>query len=158
MPDIDDPSRFVQTRVVADAGRAAQLRAEFASWLGGRFSLGPESFNDVLLAVNEALANAAEFAYVDSPQHGTLELDAAYDAVTDALAVTVTDHGRWRNKAPQPAGLQTQRPRHSTDAGARRRSGHRPRPAGHPREADLDSVEPAPLHHLRHSITFGYVV
>lgn len=106
MPDIDDPSRFVQTRVVADAGRAAQLRAEFASWLGGRFSLGPESFNDVLLAVNEALANAAEFAYVDSPQHGTLELDAAYDAVTDALAVTVTDHGRWRNKAPQPAGLQ----------------------------------------------------
>ncbi len=106
MPDVDDPSRFVRTRVFADAGRAAQLRAEFGGWLGGRFSLGPETFNDVLLAVNEAIANAAEFAYVDSPQRGTLELDAAYHAVTDALTVTVTDHGRWRHKVPQPAGLQ----------------------------------------------------
>lgn len=106
MPDVDTPYRFVRSRVFADAGRAALLRAEFASWLGRRFSLGAETFNDVLLAVNEAIANAAEFAYVDSPQRGTLELDAAYDAAADTLAVTVTDHGRWRTKIPQPAGPQ----------------------------------------------------
>lgn len=105
MPDIDAPSRFARARVCADAGNAARLRAEFAGWLGRRFSLGVEGLNDVLLAVNEAIANAAEFAYVDYPRPGTLDLDATYEAGSDTLAVTVTDHGRWRHKIPQPAGL-----------------------------------------------------
>ncbi len=106
MPDIDDRSRFVRARVFADARNAAQARAAFASWLGGHFSLEAERFNDVLLAVNEAIANAAEFAYVNASQRGTLDVTAGYDADSDTLAVTVNDYGRWRDKAAQPDDLQ----------------------------------------------------
>ena len=108
MPSIDDRSRFVRTRVGADASSAARARAEFARWLGKHFSLGAERFNDVLLAVNEAIANAAEFAYVHTSQPGTLDVNAVYDAGADTLAVAVNDQGRWRDKVPQPAGAQHQ--------------------------------------------------
>jgi serine/threonine-protein kinase RsbW len=66
----DDRSRFVRTRVAADARRAARTRAEFGSWLETHFTLRAERANDLLLAVNEAIANAAEFAYVDASQRG----------------------------------------------------------------------------------------
>ncbi|MGO8768010.1 ATP-binding protein [Mycobacterium sp.] len=108
MPNIDDRSRFARSRISADARSAARARAEFAGWLDRHFLLGAERFNDVLLAVNEPIANAAEFAYVDSLQRGTMDLDATYDADSDTLAVTVNDHGRWRHKVPQPAGVQQQ--------------------------------------------------
>ncbi|WP_156686151.1 ATP-binding protein [Mycobacterium sp. Marseille-P9652] len=108
MPDIDDRSRFARTRVSADARSAARARAEFSAWLKGRFSLDDERFNDVLLAVNEAIANAAEFAYVDAPGPGTLDVTAAYDADSDTLAVRVDDEGRWREKVPQAAGALQQ--------------------------------------------------
>lgn len=110
MPDVDDRSGFVRVRVSADAGGAARTRAEFAGWLNRHFSLGVERFSDVLLAVNEAIANAAEFAYVntraDSPKRGTMDVDATYDADSGTLVVTVNDHGSWRTKTPRLAGMQ----------------------------------------------------
>ncbi|MCV7090167.1 ATP-binding protein [Mycobacterium interjectum] len=105
MSDIDDRTRFVRRRVAADARSAARIRAEFKKWLERHFRLGAERSNDLLLAVNEALANAAEFAYVDAPRHGTMDLSAAYDDVADTLAVTVNDRGRWRRKLPEPAAV-----------------------------------------------------
>ncbi len=104
MPHIDDRFRFARTRLAADARSAARARAEFSSWLNQHFSLDQERFNDILLAVNEAIANAAEFAYVDAPRPGTLDVTATYEPGTDALVVHVDDHGRWRDKVPQPAG------------------------------------------------------
>ncbi|OBK40698.1 anti-sigma regulatory factor [Mycobacterium sp. 1165196.3] len=98
--NIDDRSRFVRTRVVADARSAARTRAEFAAWLERYFSLDDDRFSDLLLVVNEAIANAAEFAYVDAAERGTLDVRAAYDANADTLAVTVDDRGRWRQKVP----------------------------------------------------------
>lgn len=77
-------------------------------WLGRHFRLGAERSNDLLLAVNEALANAAEFAYVDASQCGTVDLSATYDAAADTLAVTVNDRGRWRHKLPEPATVPPQ--------------------------------------------------
>lgn len=106
MPNIDDQFRFARSRVPADPGSAARTRAEFSGWLATHFSLGPERFNDVLLAVNEAIANAAEFAYADSPQRGTLDVDASYDAQSDTLAVTVDDHGRWRYQVARAPGAR----------------------------------------------------
>ena len=50
----------------------------------------------MVLAVNEALANTAEFAYVGMPGAGMVAVAAVYDDDTDTLAVTVTDAGRWR--------------------------------------------------------------
>ena len=98
--NIDDRSRFERTRVAADARSAARTRAEFGVWLGRYFSLDDDRFNDLLLAVNEAIANAAEFAYVEAAERGTVDVRAAYDGDTDTLAVIVDDRGRWRQKKP----------------------------------------------------------
>jgi serine/threonine-protein kinase RsbW len=50
----------------------------------------------MVLAANEALANAAESGYLDTPDHGMIALTASYDAATDSLVVTVIDRGRSR--------------------------------------------------------------
>jgi serine/threonine-protein kinase RsbW len=96
----DDRWRFVRTRITADAPSAARTRTEFGSWLDRHFTLGDERFNDLVLAVNEAIANAAEFAYIDAAQGGTMDVSADYDVDSDTLAVTVNDHGHWRQNAP----------------------------------------------------------
>ena len=103
MSDVDDRSRFIRTRVAADARSAARTRAEFGRWLDRHFTLGAQRFSDLLLAVYEAIANAAEFAYVDSSLRGTMDVSAAYDVESDTLAVTVDDGGRWRQSRPEPA-------------------------------------------------------
>jgi serine/threonine-protein kinase RsbW len=100
-----DRSRFVRTRVAADPPSAARTRAEFRSWLNTHFTLGAQRCNDLLLAVYEAIANVTEFAYVDAPQRGTMDVRAAYDVASDTLAVTVDDHGRWRESFPAPAAV-----------------------------------------------------
>ncbi|OBF04322.1 ATP-binding protein [Mycobacterium sp. 852002-10029_SCH5224772] len=100
MSNIEDRTRFLRTRVSADARSAARTRAEFGAWLNRHFSLCADRFSDVLLAVNEAIANAAEFAYVDAARRGTVDVRAAYDGDADTLAVTVADRGRWRQRAP----------------------------------------------------------
>lgn len=98
--NLDDRSRFVRHRVAADARGAARVRADFGVWLKTHFALGGDRFSDVVLAVNEAIANAAEFAYCDATQRGTLDVSASYDHQSDTLAVTVDDRGRWRQKVP----------------------------------------------------------
>ncbi|WP_082958848.1 ATP-binding protein [Mycobacterium sp. E3198] len=108
MSAIDDRSRFVRRRMAADARSAARTRAEFGNWLDRHFRLGAERSNDLLLAVNEALANVAEFAYVDAARRGTLDLGATYDDAAGTLAVTVNDRGRWRHKPPEPAAAPPQ--------------------------------------------------
>lgn len=92
--------------VAADARSAARTRAEFGAWLSRYFSLCADRFSDLLLAVNEAIANAAEFAYVDATQRGTVDVRAAYDADSDTLAVTVDDRGRWRQQVPAQRSAQ----------------------------------------------------
>ena len=76
----DSRTRFAQTSVLADAARAAQLRQEFAVWLKRNFALDPMKVSDVVLAVNEALANAAEFAYSNLDRPGAMHLLADYDS------------------------------------------------------------------------------
>ena len=106
--NIDDRSRFVRMRVAADARSAARARAEFGTWLDRYFTLGADYLSDVLLAVNEALANAAEFAYVNASQRGTMDVSAAYDEGSDTLVVTINDRGRWLQKVPEPATVPGQ--------------------------------------------------
>jgi serine/threonine-protein kinase RsbW len=92
----DSRTRFAQTSVLADAACAAQLRQEFSVWLKRYFALDPTKISDVVLAVNEALANAAEFAYTTADQPGAMHLLADYDTASEILTVTVTDEGAWR--------------------------------------------------------------
>ncbi|KLI09977.1 anti-sigma regulatory factor [Mycolicibacterium conceptionense] len=82
--------------VTAAPEEAALMRREFTSWLSSNLTLDPTKASDVVLAVNEALANAAEFAYVDAPSPGVMGLRAEYDSDAAVLTVTVTDEGTWR--------------------------------------------------------------
>ena len=83
----------------ADAPTVAQCRHELSQWLRANFVLDAVRLNDVLLAVNEALTNSAEFAYVGSLRHGTMTMRARYHAA-DGLSIEVSDHGTWRQPDP----------------------------------------------------------
>jgi len=89
-------TQFVRMGVVADPVNAATIRWEFADWLGRHFTLDATKTSDVVLAVNEALANAAEFAYTMVDHPGEMHLLADYDTGSGILTVTVSDEGAWR--------------------------------------------------------------
>jgi anti-sigma regulatory factor (Ser/Thr protein kinase) len=91
-----DGASFLRPDIAADAASAARTRVEFGSWLRSHFTLGDDRYNDLVLAVYEALANAAEYAYVDAPLPGTVGMNAAYAPDSDTLIVSVVDHGSWR--------------------------------------------------------------
>lgn len=91
------PDGFVRTDVVADAVNVARLREELGQWLKQRFSLAALQLNDVVLAVNEALANVAEFAYRKAEHVGTVDVMAEYDRLMSILTITIADRGCWRD-------------------------------------------------------------
>lgn len=82
----------------ADARTVAHLRHELAHWLQTQVMLDADKFNDILLAVNEALTNAAEFAY--RGRQGMMALQVRYDRADGTLIVDVTDRGTWRHVDP----------------------------------------------------------
>ena len=86
----------------ADAHSVARLRHELSQWLRSHVTLDADKLNDILLAVNEALTNAAEFAY--RGKRGTMGLNVHCDETDRALVVDVFDHGSWRHvdSAAQP--------------------------------------------------------
>ena len=71
-------------------------REEFAGWLKQFFDLDPVRSSDLVLAMNEALANSAEFAYVRPGVAGTMDIQAWHDAGDSTITVVVVDHGVWR--------------------------------------------------------------
>lgn len=83
----------------ADARTVAWLRHEFSQWLRTYVMLEGEKLNDVLLAVNEALTNAAEFAY-RGRQPGTMTLQVSYGRADGTLIAEVSDNGTWRHVDP----------------------------------------------------------
>jgi anti-sigma regulatory factor (Ser/Thr protein kinase) len=100
---VDGPTLFRRHRLRADASTVGQARIEFARWLQDRLGLTTACRTDLVLAVNEALANAAEHAYASDSDIGSMDVDAHYDAARDTLTVSVEDHGRWRATRPDTA-------------------------------------------------------
>lgn len=92
-PDADD-ARFRCDSAAADASTAAWIRAGFGQWLR-RAGLDETRLCDIVLAVNEALANVAEYAY-RTGSTGSVDLQAALDGGNCTLTVTVADRGHWR--------------------------------------------------------------
>lgn len=88
--------RFERIGVPADPHAAARTRDDFCQWLEGAFQLDPDKTNDLVLAIYEALANTAEYAYVSTGRMGTMDIQAAHDPTESALLVTVSDRGQWR--------------------------------------------------------------
>ena len=82
----------------ADALTVARMRRELSQWLTTHLTLDPDRLNDVLLAVNEALTNSAEFAY--RGQQGTMTLQVHFDGTSGNLIALVSDRGTWRHVDP----------------------------------------------------------
>ena len=97
-PDIDG-DRFACTDASADPSTIALIRDEFARWLRGGAALDKTRACDMVLALNEALSNSAEFAYLEGGD-GTIDVEAVRDPARHILSVTVTDRGRWREANP----------------------------------------------------------
>lgn len=97
-PDAAGPVRFSCPQVPADGPTVAWVREEFGRWLRRSARIGETRLCDVVLAVNEALANAAEFAYLQDGGPGTVDVAAVLR--DGALAVTIADRGRWRPSDP----------------------------------------------------------
>jgi serine/threonine-protein kinase RsbW len=95
--------RFERIGLPADAGAAAHTRREFSEWLAHFFDLDHTQCSDVVLAINEALANAAEFAYVLTDRPGTMDMYADYDSTSERLTVRISDYGLWRVPVATPA-------------------------------------------------------
>src|ERR1700755_1780684 len=94
--DVENAERFERVGIAADARTASQARSEFAAWLHAFFDLGPNRSSDLVLAINEAMANCAEFAYLQTPDPGTMDLQAWHDVVESTITVVVSDRGSWR--------------------------------------------------------------
>jgi anti-sigma regulatory factor (Ser/Thr protein kinase) len=98
--------QFARVDAVADPQSAAEIRREFSSWLGQHFTLDPTKASDMVLAVNEAMANVAEYAYVLAERPGAMHVLANYDGTAATLTVTVTDEGVWRGVDPAASELR----------------------------------------------------
>ncbi|KUI36958.1 anti-sigma regulatory factor [Mycobacterium sp. IS-1496] len=99
---VSDAERFTRIGIAADGEAASRVREEFGRWLDTHFALDPVRSSDLILATNEALANAAEFAYVNADRPGTMDVEAQFDAGAGVLSVTIADQGTWRDRATVP--------------------------------------------------------
>jgi anti-sigma regulatory factor (Ser/Thr protein kinase) len=96
--NVSNAERFTRIGIAADGATASQVREEFGHWLDARFALDPVRSSDLILATNEALANAAEFAYANADRPGTMDVEAEFDPQAGVLTVTIADQGTWRDR------------------------------------------------------------
>jgi serine/threonine-protein kinase RsbW len=80
----------------ATGSTATRERREFSAWLAVDLAAG-DLFDDLVLAVYEAVANTVDHAYRHAPEPGPVLLIAR--RLDRAIHVTVADHGKWREAA-----------------------------------------------------------
>lgn len=100
MPDTRGHVEFVHRSWPADSEQLVLIRRELADWLAP-LGLTEEETADVVLAVDEAAANAVRHAYGPS-ESGAVELTLWTEPGT--LSIEVVDHGSWRPPEPDPSG------------------------------------------------------
>lgn len=81
----------------------ARWRHALRRWLQHEVPTSADTREDVVLGVNEALANCVEHAYRSPGEPGGMKLQASYDPVAGSLRVCVSDRGRWRRPSSRPA-------------------------------------------------------
>lgn len=82
----------------AAPGQLTRIRRELTDWLAP-LALSDDEVAEIVLAVDEAVANAVCHAY-DPDETGSVELTLWTE--DDALYVEVVDHGRWRPPDEHP--------------------------------------------------------
>lgn len=102
--DVTEAERFERLGLHAHPAAVAQTREQFSRWLQDYFDVDQTRSSDMVLALNEALANAAEFAYLHAEHPGTVDVQARYQPDGELLAVRVSDRGVWRvhDEGPRP--------------------------------------------------------
>ncbi len=85
----------------ADAVTAAQLRHALRGWLHEVVRMPAEVQHDIVLGVNEALANCVEHAYREHHTIGTMKLQASYDPAAQSIRVCISDRGTWYRCPPK---------------------------------------------------------
>jgi serine/threonine-protein kinase RsbW len=90
---------FVHRSWPADPHQLAVIRRQLSGWLAP-LALTENEVADVVLAVDEAAANAVRHAY-GPDEAGVVELTLWTESGT--LCIEVVDHGSWRPPADRPA-------------------------------------------------------
>jgi anti-sigma regulatory factor (Ser/Thr protein kinase) len=93
--DVPGRVEFVHRSWPADPYQLVLIRRELSSWLAP-LALTEEETADVVLAVDEAAANAVRHAY-GPDESGVVELTLWTEPGT--LSIEVVDHGSWRPPA-----------------------------------------------------------
>ena len=87
----------------ADAMTAGKFRRDLQRWLQEVVD-DPTEVSDIVLSVNEALANCVEHAYSAQDTVGPMKLQVSYDGVARSLRICVSDRGTWRRPASRSRG------------------------------------------------------
>jgi serine/threonine-protein kinase RsbW len=90
---------FVHRSWPADPEQLSVIRRQLSGWLAP-LALTEDETADVVLAVDEAAANAVRHAY-GPDEAGIVELTLWTE--TGTLCIEVVDHGSWRPPAERPA-------------------------------------------------------
>lgn len=91
---------MLHLEVPATPAHVGRLRRAVRGWLRGALSDGDaDAVDNLTLAVSEALENAAEHAYADRDEPGTMTLSAQRDpSAPGAVVISVSDTGCWRTQ------------------------------------------------------------
>lgn len=98
---------MLHLEVPATPAHVGRLRRAVRGWLRGALGENdPDAVDNLTLAVSEALENAAEHAYADRNEPGTMTLSAQRDPVrSGAVVISVSDSGSWRSPS-EPGGYR----------------------------------------------------
>ncbi|HEY8216896.1 MAG TPA: SpoIIE family protein phosphatase [Acidimicrobiia bacterium] len=96
---LEASSAALRRRFPASPSELAPLREELRAWLANA-GLSPQRAADLVLAVDEACANAVEHAYDGTPG-GEVVVEVARRP-DDEVVARVHDAGRWRNQEQNP--------------------------------------------------------
>jgi serine/threonine-protein kinase RsbW len=87
----------------ADPHTVSYFRELLGLWLDDAVAIDPQQHADIVLAVDEALANCAEHAYRGTAP-GVMTLRVGHDVREATISVCVTDRGAWLDSTPAQAG------------------------------------------------------
>ena len=96
-PASRDPREVLNLALPADAVSISVARAALRRWLAD-WSWPADQLDDIVLAVNEAVSNAVEHAYLDQAP-GMVDIHGEIQATPPGrhrVTIIVRDHGRWR--------------------------------------------------------------
>jgi serine/threonine-protein kinase RsbW len=99
LADSDLTRPYVHIRTPALPGQVSVVRSQIVDWTR-HLGLPDGHGQDVVLATDEAVSNAVEHAYPDTP--GALMVFAGCSRRANAVRVVVADHGRWSPPSAEP--------------------------------------------------------